>query len=112
MIFYKKRDELVRQAEHVSRFDAESDKREAMYGLPKNVAFCTRCVISNQRPNSTVEFEHTRNSNKTTIVLDDKGVCDACRTAAIGRDNVTGLQFHPERSGPHGLKILKRFITH
>ena len=33
-------------------------------------------------------------------------------TAAIGRDNVTGLQFHPERSGPHGLKILKRFINH
>ncbi|HIL19346.1 MAG TPA: N-acetyl sugar amidotransferase [Gammaproteobacteria bacterium] len=88
MIFYKKRDELVRQADHVSRFDAESDKCEAMYGLPKNVAFCTRCVISNQRPNSTVEFEHTRNSNKATIFLDDKGVCDACRTAEAKRSEI------------------------
>ena len=30
--------------------------------------------------------------------------------AAIAQDNVTGLQFHPERSGPHGLKILEQFI--
>lgn len=29
--------------------------------------------------------------------------------AAIRRDNITGLQFHPERSGPAGLKILKQF---
>ena len=31
-------------------------------------------------------------------------------TAAIARDNVTGLQFHPERSGPEGLKILEHFV--
>jgi len=30
--------------------------------------------------------------------------------AAIAQDNVTGLQFHPECSGPHGLKILKQFV--
>jgi glutamine amidotransferase len=30
--------------------------------------------------------------------------------AAIIQGNVTGLQFHPERSGPHGLKILEQFI--
>jgi imidazole glycerol-phosphate synthase subunit HisH len=30
--------------------------------------------------------------------------------AAIKRGNITGLQFHPERSGPVGLKILKDFI--
>lgn len=29
--------------------------------------------------------------------------------AAIQRDNVLGLQFHPERSGPHGLELLTRF---
>lgn len=31
-------------------------------------------------------------------------------TAAIRRDNVTGLQFHPEKSGSVGLKILEEFI--
>jgi glutamine amidotransferase len=30
--------------------------------------------------------------------------------AAIGRDQITGCQFHPEKSGEVGLKILKRFI--
>ena len=30
-------------------------------------------------------------------------------TAAIGRENVVGCQFHPEKSGPVGLKILKAF---
>jgi imidazole glycerol-phosphate synthase subunit HisH len=32
-------------------------------------------------------------------------------SAAIKKDNVTGLQFHPEKSGGVGLKILDRFMT-
>lgn len=49
------------------------------YGLPPEVKFCVRCVLSNQRPNSAVEFSHTIKSKKTTIHFDEKGVCDACR---------------------------------
>ena len=30
---------------------------------------------------------------------------------AIRKENITGLQFHPERSGPVGLEILRRFLT-
>ena len=59
-----------------------SDK-EAKYGLPKNIKFCSRCVISNQRPNSTVETKHTANSKKQTIAIDANNVCDACNTAII-----------------------------
>lgn len=54
---------------------------EAKYGLPSEVRFCTRCVISNQRPNSTIEFQHNRDSSKETIGFDAEGVCDACRVA-------------------------------
>jgi len=38
-------------------------------------------VISNQRPNSTVEFENTKKSTKSTIGFGSDGVCDACRIA-------------------------------
>jgi glutamine amidotransferase len=31
-------------------------------------------------------------------------------TATIERNNVYGCQFHPEKSGEVGLKVLKRFL--
>jgi len=53
----------------------------AKYGLPEQVLFCKRCVMSNQRPNSTREFSHTAESKKETIHFDEEGVCNACRVA-------------------------------
>ena len=41
--------------------------RITKYGLPEEVVYCKKCVISNQRPNTTVEFKHTAESKKTTI---------------------------------------------
>jgi len=52
---------------------------EAKFGLPLEVRFCKKCVLSNQRPNSAVEYKHTKDSKKETIHFDDQGVCDACR---------------------------------
>lgn len=54
---------------------------ETFYGLPEEIKFCKKCVISNQRPNSTVEYAHTSKSKKTVINFDKDGICDACRLA-------------------------------
>ena len=62
---------------------SEKIKLEAFYGLPEEVKFCTKCVMSNQRPTSAVEFKHTKESKKLTMNFDEDGVCDACRTAEI-----------------------------
>lgn len=48
-----------------------------LFGLPENVQFCSRCVISNQRPRSTVEFQNSKEEIKQTIEFQN-GVCEAC----------------------------------
>ena len=54
---------------------------EAKYGLPTEVTFCTRCVMSNQRPASSVEFRHAPDRRHRTLHIDQEGICDACRHA-------------------------------
>ncbi len=56
-------------------------KLEVKYGLPEKVVFCKRCVMSNQRPTSSVEFKHTTNQKHRTLHFDEEGICDACRYA-------------------------------
>ncbi len=53
-------------------------KIKALYGLPKDVIFCKKCVISNQRPSSTVEFKSTIKDKKQVIMFDEDGICAAC----------------------------------
>ncbi len=56
-----------------------TEQLEAKYGLPHDVKFCRRCVMSNQRPVSEVEFKHTIETKKRTMAFDEEGICDACR---------------------------------
>ena len=57
----------------------ECDK--VKYGLPPEVKFCNKCVESNQRPSTTVEYKHNKSSKKDTVAFDDNGVCSACNFA-------------------------------
>ena len=54
---------------------------KAYFGLPQQVVFCNRCVMSNQRPSSYPEFKHTSDRITPTLHIDEEGVCDACRYA-------------------------------
>lgn len=56
-------------------------KLETKYGLPQKVIFCKKCVMSNQRPISEIEFKHNIETKKRTLQFDMQGVCDACRYA-------------------------------
>jgi len=62
-------------------YSKNSNKLPAYYGLNKEVKFCKKCVISNQRPNSTVEFKNNPLEQKKTIIFDQEGICDACNFA-------------------------------
>ena len=63
-------------------------KHEAYFGLPSEVKFCKKCVISNQRPSSTVEFKSEATEKKEVIDFDDQGVCSACRYHAEKETNI------------------------
>ena len=66
------------QAVDFSQFSKENQNSKVLYGLPTTVKYCKKCVISNQRPNSAVEYNHKKDSKKVTIHFDENGVCDAC----------------------------------
>ena len=44
-------------------------------------------------------------STMATYSFGDKEI-----TAIVQRENITGMQFHPEKSGPFGLHLIKKFI--
>ncbi len=61
----------------------DKQKLDAKYGLPAEVKFCRKCVLSNQRPQPTSEFKFTKDSPKETTFFDEEEVCSACRYAQI-----------------------------
>ena len=73
---------------NLARFSRDVKKPEALYGLPGEVMFCRSCVISNQRPDSAVEFHHTKDTDKTTINFDENGICDACNFTESKKKNI------------------------
>lgn len=53
----------------LSSFQLPDEKLQTKYGLPHKVEFCKSCVISNQRPNSAVEYEHKKESKNIPSIL-------------------------------------------
>ena len=41
---------------------------KTLYGLPQEVFFCKKCVMSNQRPTSSIEFKHTLETKKIRLI--------------------------------------------
>ena len=68
------------KAKEQSKLDSNDPNLETFYGLPSEVQFCTKCVISNQRPSAVVERKNEMKKTKEDFIFfDEEGVCSACR---------------------------------
>ena len=69
-------------------------------------------LLEDVEVDSTFYFAHSfvsaPNSSKDILAYSEYGGAKFC--SIIQRENVVGCQFHPERSGKAGLKILKNFL--
>ena len=54
-----------------------------------------------------LSFPKTTNINDTYYITEYEGIEI---TAIHGNENILGFQFHPEKSGKSGLKLLKSFL--
>ena len=69
-------------------------------------------LLAGVSPGDSVYFVHSfaaepADDSVRTAICEYEG---ARITAVVRRDNLYGCQFHPEKSGPLGLRILKNFL--
>ena len=66
-------------------------------------------LMSGITPGTQVYFTH---SYAAPVIDDTVAICDygGPFSAAVERNNVAGVQFHPEKSGDAGLKILSNWL--
>ena len=69
----------------------------------------TSRLLAGVEPGEYVYFTH---SYKAPVTADTAAITEYIEpfAAAVERDNVMGVQFHPEKSGATGLKILCNFL--
>tara|TARA_B110000008_G_scaffold279997_1_gene330499 strand:- start:12840 stop:13481 length:642 start_codon:yes stop_codon:yes gene_type:complete len=72
-----------------------------------------KSILSSTNENKYVYFVHSY----MAVPSNNMNLLAQCEyegmriTAAVQKDNVTGLQFHPEKSGEIGLRILETFVA-
>jgi glutamine amidotransferase len=99
---------LAHFAEQCSRFSASNEKVPHVGWNSLEVQNWTR-LLKGVEPGEFVYFTH---SYKAPVTNDTAATAHYIETfaAAVERDNVFGVQFHPEKSGTTGLKILRNFL--
>jgi glutamine amidotransferase len=96
-------------AESCARFTEGSEKIPHVGWNSLEVRPASR-LLANVEPGEFVYFTH---SYKAPVTADTAAVTQYIEpfAAAVERDNVMGVQFHPEKSGDTGLKILRNFLS-
>ena len=102
LISNKKKNSEIRKVPHVGWGKLKKTSNSSEW---KNTC------LENIKENDYVYFTHSYmpiiENYKYILALTDYEEC--LIPAAVKKDNVTGLQFHPEKSGKTGLKILEDF---
>jgi glutamine amidotransferase len=70
-------------------------------------------VLTEQLP-SPAAFYHVHSFAPRALEEDVLGTATygAAFASAVERGSIFGVQFHPEKSGPHGLHLLRNFVAH
>ena len=79
-------------------------KNFSLYGLPEKIEFCEKCVISNQRPSSVVEFKN-QDDQKQGIEFDSNDL-------VLGRFELPPLTVTGNTSSPTGASFLTKARRH
>jgi glutamine amidotransferase len=90
-----------------TRFDDDTLKCPHVGWNGLRLAYSTR-LTSGLRDGEHVYFTH---SYRAPLVPETTGICNygGDFTAIVERDNILGVQFHPEKSGAAGLRLLSNF---
>lgn len=80
-------------------------------GLDRAESAAGHPLLAGTRPNDSFYFVHSysAHSSDPSHTMASVNYAGAPVAAVVGVDNVLGVQFHPEKSGPAGLKILGNF---
>lgn len=69
-------------------------------------------MIKDTRKNDKFYFIHSYSVTHNDFVVASSRILPGVLVSSItARDKIVGLQFHPEKSGPAGLTLLKNFIN-
>src|SRR5690606_23857069 len=96
----------------VRKIDAKSDPplRLPHVGWNSVEQVCPCVLFEDLRPNEDFYFVHSYHfeaeHESDVVAITQYG---GAITAAVARDNIFGMQFHPEKSRPAGLALLEAF---
>ena len=92
---------------HIERFPAEARVPHMGWNSLEAVRECR--LLKGLAPEPYVYFAH---SYYAPVTEQTAAICTYGNpyTAILESENVFGVQFHPEKSGPLGLKIVKNFV--
>lgn len=84
----------------------------SLVGVPDGLAW-KNTVLENVSEGDSAYFVHSFMAMPTSLEhrIADTIYGGAKLAAVVGRDNVQGTQFHPEKSGEVGLRIIRSFLN-